>query len=161
MSSPPKALRWIVAATVVIVLSAFSLRRYLPPLPHPLTLDLVVEQHAPGKSEPLIVSGQSGAGDFLFVRYHEENTVSFGYETWGDAGQFSTSLPLPADRRLRLQIEMPGLSQIRGGFAPRNERLRIIANGTELINATVGYNVRRPAEIYFAENPIGGTACDE
>jgi hypothetical protein len=161
MTFPPKTLRWIVAAVVVIALSALSLRRYLPPLPNPLTLDLVVEQHAAGKSEPLITAGRTGAGDFLFIRYHEGNAVSFGYETWGDAGQFSTPLQLPEDHRLRLQIEMPGLSQIRGGFAPRNERLRIVANGTELINATVGYHVRRPAEIYFGANPIGGTACDE
>lgn len=161
MIFPPTALRWIVAAGVVLALSALSLRRYLPPLPNPLTLDLVIEHHAPGKSEPLITAGRTGAGDFLFVRYEEGNAISFGYETWGDAGQFSRSVPLPPDGRLRLQIEMPGLSQIQGGFAPRNERFRIVANGTELFSAPVGYNVRRPADIYFAENPIGGTACDE
>src|SRR5688572_21902230 len=117
-----KLFRWMVAAGVVLALSALSLRRYLPPLPNPLTIDLVIDRPDPGKSEPLITSGRTGAGDFLFVRYLEGGAVSFGYETWGDAGQLSKPANLPEDRRLRLQIQMPGLSQIRGGFAPHTEQ---------------------------------------
>jgi hypothetical protein len=45
-------------------------------------------------------------------------------------------------------------------FAPASDRLRIVANGMELFNAPVKYFVRLPVEIHFAENPIGGTACD-
>jgi hypothetical protein len=161
MRVPSKALRWLVAAVVVFALSAHSLRRYLPPLPNPLTLDLIIEQAEPGKSEPVITSGRTGAGDFLFIRHVAADQVVFGYETWGKPSQISPPVTVPADRRLRLEIEMPGLTQIRGGFAPHTEHLRVVANGTELFNTNVGYKVREPAEIYFAENPIGGTACDE
>ena len=160
MTFPPPALRWLVAVLVALTLSVLSLRRYLPPLPNPLTLDLIVDKHDPGKSEPLIASGRTQAGDFLFVRFLDDAMLSLGYETWGEPGQFSKPIPLPPDRRIRLEIEMPGLSQIRGVFAPANDRLRVIANGTELFNAAVVYNVRAPSEIYFAANPIGGTACD-
>ncbi|MGH7945306.1 MAG: hypothetical protein ACREH8_03655 [Opitutaceae bacterium] len=161
MIFPSQALRWLVAAAVVLALSALSLRRYLPSLPNPLTIDLLIETQPSGKSEPLITSGRKDAGDFLFIRHVDGNAVVFGYETWGDDGLFSTPVPLPPDRRFHLRIEMPGLSQIRGGVAPHTDRLRIVANGTEVLNAAVGFYVRQPAEIYFAENPIGGTACDK
>jgi hypothetical protein len=161
MTFPRQPLRWLVAIAVTVTLSALSLRHYLPPLPNPLTLDLLIEQHSPGRNEPLITSGRTGAGDFLFVRYLDDGGILFGYETWGEPGQLSKPLLLSTDRRVRLLVEMPGLSQVRGGFAPPNDRLRIVASGTELFNAQVLYKVRRPAEIAFAENPIGGTACDE
>src|SRR4051812_42794186 len=111
MTLPRNPMRWIVAFAVMLGISALSLRHYFPPLPNPITLDLHLDPAATGKSEPLITSGRLRAADLLFVRSQEDGTVTFGYETWGSAGQFSAPIPLPADRRLRLIIEMPGLSQ--------------------------------------------------
>jgi hypothetical protein len=160
MSTRQTALRWTVAVAIVLAVSGLALRRYSPPLPNPLTVDLVVARAEPGKSEPLITSGRSQAGDFLFVRYLDGDFVSLGYEAWGEPGRLSAPMQLPADHRLRLQIEMPALTAIRGVLAPRSEHLRVKANGVELFNVPVSFHVRFPTEIYFGINPIGGTACD-
>ncbi len=155
-----RKLRACVAIAVVLILSALALRRYPAPIPNPLTLDLLVERPQVGKSEPLITTGRAEAGDFLFIRYLAEGFIAIGYEKWGEAGRLSPPLKLPPNQRVRLQIQMPALTRVRGVFAPPTDRLRIVANGVELLDAVVNYNVRLPAEIYFGANPIGGTTCD-
>lgn len=160
MSLPFDPWRWLVAIAVVLGVSVFSLLNYFPPLPNPLSFDLTLgPAHEPGKSEPLITSGTSGAGDFLFLRYLPNDAIAIGYEAWGEAGTLSAPIPLPADRRLRLTVAMPGLSQVRGLFAPPTDRLRISVGDTPLLDQPVKYHLRMPAQIRFAENTIGGTTC--
>lgn len=161
MSYPFNPWRWLVAMAVVFAVSALSLLSYFPPLPNPIRFELTLgPAHEPGKSEPLITSGTSGAGDFLFLRYLPDRAIAIGYEAWGEAGTFSAPISLPADRRLRLTVAMPGLSQVRGLFAPPTDRLRISVGDTTVLDQPVKYHLRMPSQIRFAENTIGGTTCD-
>jgi hypothetical protein len=153
--------RWIAAFAVVLLVAGLSFRHYFPPLPNPLTLDVTLgAEHTPGRSEPLITSGRTGAGDFLFIAYQADNAIAIGYEAWGEPSKLSAPIPLPPDRRLRLTVAMPGLSQVRGLFAPITHQLRVTIGETELFNQPVKHHLRLPSEIWFAGNPIGGTACD-
>src|SRR5205085_1878582 len=153
-------LRWSLASAAMLAISAFSLHHYPAPIPNPLTIDLVLEQPGPGKSEPIITTGRLRAGDFLFVRFLDQNAVVFGYEAWSQPQILSNPVTLPPNERVRVQLEMPALTQVRGMFAPTSDQVRIVANGREVLHAPVNYHVRLPSEIYFGENPIGGTACD-
>jgi hypothetical protein len=152
--------RWLAAVAVVLVVSILSLRSYRLPLPEPLTVDLVLGRAEAGRTEPVITAGRTGAGDFLFVRHLDGERVSFGYEPWGGPATLSSPVPLPADRRLRLRIEMPALNPYRAALAPPAGRLRLIANGAGVFDTEVRCHPRALAEIWFAENPIGGTTCE-
>lgn len=152
--------RWLAALTVALIVSALSLRTYLPPLPSPLELDLALAPGEGERSEPLITSGRREAGDFLFVRQLADGRIAFGYEAWGKPSQLSAPLTRPADSRWRLRVEMPALTNIRGVFATDSPRLRLSVNGVTVFDEPqVDCHERWPREIRFAENPIGGTAC--
>jgi len=149
-----------VAITVTLAVAFWSLQRSLPLLPNPLELDLRIDPGEADRSDPLITSGRREAGDFLFIRHAADGRIRFGYETWGQPSLLSAEVGRPADNRFRLRIEAPQLTQIQGSFAPQSTRLRVIANGIPLFDLpAVDFHERRFGEIFFAVNPIGGTAC--
>lgn len=152
-------LRTVLALAVIVVASAASLSYYRAPLPSPLTLELVLEPGAPAGPQPLITSGRTGAGDFLFIRPQGPDAIVVGYETWGEPGRFSPPVPIPADRRFQLTIEHPAFSRVRGLFARPTDLLRVTVNGAEAFRTPVNTFTRRPSQIHFGRNPIGGTAC--
>ncbi len=160
MNPARSPLRWLVALAVFVAVAALALWRYSPPLPATLTLDLELGNPGAGKSEPLVTSGRTQAGDFLFVRHIDERTVVFGYETWGSASLLSAPVLLPPDRKLRLEIALPAFTQIRGALTPPTDRLRLTAAGVKLFDLTVPFRWRLAPEIRFGENTIGGTTCD-
>lgn len=161
MNRGPLLPRLLAALALCLALAALCLRNYYPPLPNPLTVDLVLHRGTPGQSEPLITSGRPLFGDFLIARYLDETTVVFGYNSWGHPGHLSTTpVALTPGRPLRLQIEMPALHQMRGRFADPPGRIRVTCEGVPAFALTDHYFFRQPLEIYLGENPLGGTASD-
>jgi len=78
-----------VALVVFVLLAAFGLARFHPPPPSPLILQIALPADRPGQIEPIVITGISGAGDFLLVRYVDKNTVVFAYDCWGVGGPSS------------------------------------------------------------------------
>ena len=156
--APGRVLRGLAAAVLFVVLSVVWVEDYFPPLPSPLILTLELGPGRPGQSDPLLVAGRAGAGDFLVVRFRDETTVDFAYNSWGDPLLVSAStIKIPADRRLRLQIESPALGQIENRFTTASTRLRVDCEGVTLLEATPHFFPRRAGEIFAGENPLGGT----
>ena len=152
--------RLLAALALGLALAALCLRNYYPPLPHPLTVDLVLHRGTAGQSEPLITSGRPLFGDFLIARYLDETTVVFGYNSWGHPGHLApTPVALTPSQPLRLQIELPALHQMRGRFSDPPGRIRVTCDGVLAFELTDHYFFRQPREIYLGENPLGGTAC--
>ena len=161
MNRGPLLPRLLAALALGLALAALCLRHHSPPLPHPLTVDLVLHRGTPGQSEPLITSGRPLFGDFLIARYLDETTVVFGYNSWGHPGHLSTTpITLTPGQPLRLQIEMPALHQMRGRFSDPPGRIRVTCDGVLAFALTDHYFFRQPLEIYLGENPLGGTASD-
>ena len=161
MNRGPLLPRLLAALALGLALSALCLRNYYPPLPNPLTVDLVLHRGTPGQSEPLITAGRPLFGDFLIARYLDETTVVFGYNSWGHPGHLSTTpVTLTPGRPLRLQIEMPALHQMRGRFSDPPGRIRVTCDGLPAFALTDHYFFRQPLELYLGENPLGGTASD-
>jgi hypothetical protein len=52
----------------------------------PLRLKLQFPLHQEDQTEPLIVTGYTGKGDFVYVRYMKDGRVRFGYDHWGLGG---------------------------------------------------------------------------
>ncbi|MFM7751760.1 MAG: hypothetical protein ACKPB0_15230 [Opitutaceae bacterium] len=62
-------LRWLTGAICLFVAVAWLARRSYPPVPSPLELRLSLPRAEAGRSQPLIVTGQTSAGTLLYVRY--------------------------------------------------------------------------------------------
>ena len=143
-----------VAAVVFVLLAAFGLARFRPPLPSPLTLQISLPADRPGEIEPIVITGVPGAGDFLLVRYVDKNTVVFAYDCWGVGGPTSPPVTVEPGTWHTLQIEMPSLSALGGIFAANPGRLRLRFDGQTLLEAETPFHRREPGQVYFAQNPI-------
>ena len=157
--SPAGIWAWATGLTALVLLSGFCLYRYYPPLPSPLQIEVSLARGTPGSSEPLLVTGQPGAADFLHIGYLDETTVAFGYDSWGEPGIWSEPIPISPNVRRPLSIEMPGFSQIRGQLLPETKHLRVVYDGTPVLDAEVGSHLRASRALYFGQNPNGGGVC--
>ncbi len=153
--------RLLLAVVVFFALCAARLVDYFPSLPQPLALTVELDPGEPGRSDPLIVSGKAGQGDFLVVRFETATSVRFVYDSWGRPGLRSEPVPLPADRRLALRVALPALDRIVGGRSSDADRIRVEVAGQPVLDAPALFFPRAAGEIHFAVNPLGGTVCSD
>ncbi|MFM8617478.1 MAG: hypothetical protein ACKOE8_01955 [Opitutaceae bacterium] len=150
-------LRWLTGAICLFVAVAWLARRSYPPVPSPLELRLSLPRAEAGRSQPLIVTGQTSAGTLLYVRYTGPETVVFGYDSWAVGGPESPEIRIRPEVIEDFTVAMPAL-----GAPPRVDRkargsLRVDYAGRTVLAGDVHYHGREPQEIHFGENPIGGT----
>jgi hypothetical protein len=147
-----------VAAVVFVVLAGFGLVRFHPPLPSPLTLQIMLPADQPGEIEPIVITGVFGLGDFLFMRYVDQHTVVFAYDSWGVGGPTSPPVTVEPGTWHTLQIEMPSLANWREIFATDRSRLRLRFDGATLLDTETSFHRREPEQLYFAQNPISNNS---
>lgn len=151
--------RWLVAAVLFLALAAFGVARFFPPLPNPLTLEFELDA-ASRESEPILTSGITEQGDFLYLRQVEPGKIIIGYDSWNSDQSDSPPVPAAAGQRHRLRIEMPSLDQFQGHFSGAQPgRVRVSVDGNVALDAVMHYYVRKSSALYLGENPIGGTSA--
>lgn len=124
---------------------------------HRLQLEIVFPKGTPGAIEPLVTTGRFEAGDFLTVKYIDRDTAALSYDAWGFGGPTSAPFQLQPGTRHQLEVEMPSLPLFWESSAADNGNLRVYLDGREMVNETVRFHERLQRDIYFAEDPIGGT----
>ena len=143
-----------------LLLAVVCLWDYSPPIAGPQTLGVTFPSPLPvGTSEPLIVTGQTGAADYLFVRYVDAHTVTFGYDSWGHGGPTSPPVAVTPGRPSVLEVQLPSLAAIPGSPDPPADLLRVTLDGHPVLATPVRFLSRRPQHAFFARNPLGGTSC--
>jgi len=159
-SSAPKSLPTssvTVGTLVFVLLAALALTWFQPALPRGFALDVVFAPGKAGLSEPLIVSGTPGFGDFLFVRHQNETHAVLGQERWGRPPLLSAPFEVKPGTQRRLVVDAPAFSHARGGSRGGDDTLHVQLDGVELLNATARFELRKSSHLFFAENPLGGT----
>lgn len=159
VSRPRRLLRFGLALAVSAILIGLRLSEYHPILPNPLTFDLALAAGDADRADPVIVTGRTGAGDFLSVAFYDAETVYFTYDHWGEPALGSLPVTFRPGVPLRLTVTMPGLDQVRRSFDPPADRLRIECDGRTLLDTSVPYFKRERSRIFLGTNPLGGTAC--
>jgi hypothetical protein len=152
----PRLCGWAAGVVAFTVMAGVCLREYYPPLPSPLQLEISFNRTAPGSFEPVLVSGRPGSADWLEIRRVDQTTVIFGYESWGAKPVYSGPVAIEPDARRALQIDMPGLTQVRGQFQRESRRLSVVYDGVTVLDTDVAYHARAGAALYFGQNPNGG-----
>ena len=112
-----------------------------------------------GSAEPLITTGRPGAGDLFYVRYLADQRIVLSYDCWGHGGPSSPPLAIVPGSRHSLVIELPSLAAVPGNIAQASERLRVVFDGTVVLDAKVDFYQRRAQRAYFGRNPLGGTSA--
>lgn len=151
------AVAWLVAFLFLVGCGYVLYSSRLPQLPGTITLRVTFAGGQAGVTEPFITTGSTAIGDFLVVRYLDANTAVFNYDSWSSGGPDSAPFQLEPGKPRVVQVTMPSLD---GG--PRAGKrvsgpLRVALDGHEIANAAVYYYSRTGEQIFFGNNPIGGT----
>ncbi len=114
-----------------------------------------------GRAEPLVVTGRTGAGDFLYVRYVAEDRVQFGYDHWGVGGGAGPEVAVVPGARHVVEIEMDGLYPGESRPGAERGRVRVKLDGAVVLALDgVGHHPAAVEEIKLGKNEIGGSTCE-
>jgi len=133
--------------------------------PLALTLRLPV---GPTEAEPLVVSGRTGAADFVYLVYRPDGHIQIGYDHWGVGGSVSEPVEVPAGEPVLVQVSLPALYRSDSALwravdaatkAAMLSGVRVRVNGRKVLDVPVQAYPATPAEVYVAANPVGGSTC--
>ncbi len=113
---------------------------------------------AAGGPEPLLVSGESLRGDFLFVEYLAGHRFRLGWDDWGGAPCFSDPVAYEPGRPYRIEIQAGPLDASYTGRGP-TPPLRVLRDGVLLWERAVRCYPSAPEDLTIGFNAIGGTSC--
>jgi len=111
-----------------------------------------------GTQEPLVVTGVSGAGDMVYLRYLDADHVSFGFDHWGIGG--SVGKPVAVDYRANHRISVVFQSLFpEGSVAHASDLVRVKVDGATALEAHWACHPSTVDQISVGKNPIGGSTC--
>jgi hypothetical protein len=99
-----------------------------------------------GQCEPLIVTGQTGAGDFIYVRYLDDNQVAFVFDHWGYPNREGKAVRVTPGRCYTIEAEL------RAGDA----EIVCLLDGEEVLAVNSDIYPLGPTDFRVGENRIGG-----
>ena len=135
----------------------------LPPARSPgeygaVELEVLLPPRALGAAEPLVVTGVTGAGDIVYVRYEDAKHVRICIDHWGFEIPASDLIPLDYGRPHRFEISMGSLYPP-GGAGPRAQRVTVKLDGSVALDREVACYPSSTRQIQLGQNPIGGSFC--
>jgi hypothetical protein len=133
----------------------------------PVSLLVTFPSNAAGRSEPLVVTGVTGAGDLVYVRYLDDRRIQFGFDHWGIGGIVGPPTELKSDDAHRIVIAIgslyspPAARDAGAAASGRNRLVRVTLDGATVLAGESLCHRAPPSQLYVGENPIGGSTCGE
>lgn len=115
-----------------------------------------------GSRDPLIVTGQPGAGDLVIIEYLTEDSVRFMLDHWSAGSWTSDPVAIDFGRPHQLEIALSSLADRDDAPArPATEpgRVRVAVDGAQVWDQRIEVYTIGPEEFTVGRNPIGGTSC--
>lgn len=139
-------------------------QRGMAEFPGPVLIRLRFPVGLAGQSEPLIVTGATGAGDIVYVHYESDHQLRFGFDHWRVGGPTSGPVEIDPDRTQELVVSLgsmlppvvPGKSD---DYTDLRHRCLVFLNGRRVLRCSSDFYPARPAQIFAAINPIGGSTA--
>lgn len=136
----------------------------LPPPPRStgaygaIEMSVVFPPNMLGRGDPLVVTGVSGAGDFVYVRYVDLSHVIIGFDHWGAGGSLSEPIEVSYGDAHRIAISMDSLfpPDVRSRMPGT---VRVTLDGEEVLEAPWHCYPSRAEDITIGRNEIGGSTC--
>lgn len=154
------AIRWRSAKSVADRLPRPS---SLAGYPGALLLELTLGDPR-GGGEPLVTTGVTGGGDFVFIRREDSNHFRIGFDHWGSGGPISEPIEYAPGRPLEILVSMGALypptddDDIRR-WEEWRRRLWVIVDGRTVLDQAVEFHPCTPEQIWVGVNPIGGSSA--
>jgi hypothetical protein len=121
---------------------------------------------APGRYDPLLVSGVTGAADFVNVFYPEKGRIAFSHDSWGRGGATSRVCSVDVSREHVVEIDHGGLypdqalasPALSRAAKPMSNRLRITLDGEVVMDVADHVYPADPGTVRVGENRLGGSS---
>jgi len=125
----------------------------------------------PGRQEPLLSTGHTGAGDFVYVVYADDAHVRLGFDHWAVGGGLSAPIAVDYGAPHEIWISMGSLfpgaddDQAWRGLDPSLRRrlagqVDVRLDGKVVLSLQKATYPSAPGEVAVARNPIGGSTSD-
>lgn len=130
-----------------------------------LTVRLPEPPHVPGAPEPLLVTGETGRGDFLYLVYQGDASIRIGYDHWGAGGKVSDPVPVDLTRPIEITLSMgslhgPSASEPTVPWRLDPKRwLYVEVNGRVVWSHAAEFHPAAPGSISLLNNYIGGSTA--
>jgi hypothetical protein len=121
-------------------------------------MSAVMPLGALGTAEPLVVTGEAGAGDFIYVSYLDPNHVSVGFDHWGVGGLMGQPFELDYGQTHRIAITMGSLYPP-GTGSKWQGLVRVKIDGNTALEGKFRCYPSKSDQIRIGKNPIGGSTC--
>ena len=135
--------------------------------PGPVRIWLRFPRNLTGRNEPLVVTGVTGKGDFIYVRYEDARHIRIGLDHWLVGGPLSEPVEIDYGLPHELTISMGSL------LVPPNPqrtdslavaRLRthglVQLDGKTIIAGVSAFHPTKPEQITLGANRIGGSTSE-
>lgn len=106
--------------------------------------------------EPLVVTGETGRGDFLFVEYLDGGRVRFGLDHWGKATVTSAPVAVEGGKAHAVTVALGSFPGARSG-----DGLEVRLDGRTVWTREAKFFAVGAEDVFVGKNPIGGTGCAE
>jgi hypothetical protein len=133
----------------------------LPPRGRHTAMTVVFPKQRNGSSEPLLVTGQNGAGDLYEVVYVDSDHVTFQQDHWG-AGIVRKSPAMKVNPDVPHRIVISFGQPVSGANPPRGVRngtVSLTIDGQRVWDKDAPGHEFREDQMYFGMNEIGGSTC--
>jgi hypothetical protein len=111
-----------------------------------------------GTQEPLVVTGVTGAGDFVYVRYADANHVVIGFDHWGIGGIVGKPFEVDYGQTHRLVISFQALYPP-GSVLHNSDLVRVLLDGKTALEGRFVCHPSAEDRVRIGTNPIGGSTC--
>ena len=135
----------------------------------PMRIRFFLPRGETNRSQPLLVSGRTGDGTFVYVRYIDDRHVVIGVDVWGRLG--AESGPIETDYWAAHELTVT-----HGGLYPRDhprladvpakararlhQELEVRLDGREVLSREIEIPAAGRGAFFVGRNPIGGSSCE-
>lgn len=122
-------------------------------------MTVVFARGAQGASEPLVVTGIAGAGDFIYVRYLEGGKMTFAFDHWGIGGLVGKPVEVDTWKPHRLRMTMGSLYPPGEDVGEWRTRVQVKLDDTVVLDGSYAVHPSTRTQVRIGENAIGGSTC--
>lgn len=139
-----------------------------PGFPGPLKLKLMLAEGAARTNQPLVVTGVTSAGDFVYVRHVDERHVQIGYDHWLVGGPISDPVSYDPTRPVEVVVSMGALLPPPDGAHPDTPEVAelrrrnvVLFDGRVVVDFVLPSHPATAEQIKLFINTIGGSTGGE
>jgi hypothetical protein len=139
----------------------------VPTLPGPFKLQLMFPGGGGGHNEPLVTTGVSGYGDFVYVRYIDDQHLRLGFDHWRVGGPLSAPLECDITQPHEVTVSLGSLlppPPEGGSDSPEVARLRsrcvVLLDGKVVLAIEAKFHPTTLEQVTLFSNTIGGSTAN-